>query len=69
MVKARRHPCFRPRGRKISFIDQHGQVFQAFDASDASGDSRGIRPIYNARGYVSQIRESREGTAGKIYWT
>ncbi|MFU8832404.1 MAG: RHS repeat-associated core domain-containing protein, partial [Wenzhouxiangella sp.] len=26
-------------------------------------------PIYNARGYDSQIRESREGTAGKIYWT
>ncbi|MEX0914538.1 MAG: hypothetical protein WDZ60_01485, partial [Wenzhouxiangellaceae bacterium] len=47
-------------------FDQHGRVFQSFDAS---GDSRGIRPVYNARGYVSQLKESREGTAGKIYWT
>ncbi|MFN2333776.1 MAG: hypothetical protein ABR550_05055, partial [Wenzhouxiangellaceae bacterium] len=47
-------------------FDQHGRVFQAFDAS---GDSRGVRHVYNPRGYVSQLKESREGTAGKIYWT
>jgi len=47
-------------------FDQHGRVFQSFDAS---GDSRGVRHVYNPRGYVSQLREAREGTAGQVYWT
>ncbi len=46
--------------------DEFGRVFQSFDAS---GNSRGIRYLYNARGYVSQLRESRGGTTGQVYWT
>ena len=44
--------------------DQFGRVFQQFDAS---GGDRGIRNVYNARGYLSQIKEAREGTQGQVY--
>ena len=47
-------------------FDQFGRVFQQFDAA---GGNRGTRFIYNARGYLSQLREARGGTAGQVYWT
>ncbi|MGY6555444.1 MAG: hypothetical protein ACXIUM_13085 [Wenzhouxiangella sp.] len=47
-------------------FDQFGRPFQSFDAS---GDSRGSRYLYNARGYLERVREAREGSQGQIYWT
>jgi RHS repeat-associated protein len=44
--------------------DQFGRTFQSFDAS---GDSRGIRFHYNARGYLEKIQEAREGIEGVTY--
>ncbi|MEE8339534.1 MAG: putative Ig domain-containing protein, partial [Xanthomonadales bacterium] len=44
--------------------DQHGRVFQQFDAS---GDDRGIRYHYNTRGYLEKLQEAREGSNGAIY--
>jgi RHS repeat-associated protein len=44
--------------------DQFGRVFQQFDGS---GDSRGIRYHYNARGYVEKLQEAREGAQGVLY--
>ena len=43
--------------------DQHSRVFQQFDAS---GDNHGLRYVYS-NGYLSQLKEAREGTAGTIY--
>lgn len=44
--------------------DQHGRVFQRFDAS---GGSRGARFHYNAQGHVHKIQEAREGSSGIVY--
>lgn len=44
--------------------DQYGRVFQEFDAS---GDFRGVRHVYSESGYPARIRESREGTEGRVY--
>ena len=43
--------------------DQYSRVFQQFDAS---GDDRGIRYVY-ANGYVSKLKEAREGLSGTVY--
>ncbi|MBL4631598.1 MAG: RHS repeat protein, partial [Paraglaciecola sp.] len=43
--------------------DEHGRVFQQFDAS---GDSRGIRYHYR-NGYVHQLQEARDGIDGVYY--
>ena len=47
-------------------FDQYGRVFQAFDAA---GGGRGTRQVYNSRGYLARIRESRGGVNGEVYWT
>lgn len=47
-----------------TIYDQYGRVFQQFDAS---GGARGLRNVYNNRGYLSQIKEARDGVAGKAY--
>jgi RHS repeat-associated protein len=47
-----------------STFDEYGRPFQEFDAS---GDSRGIRFVYNSFGHVSAIKESREGAEGLVY--
>ncbi len=43
--------------------DQYSRVFQQFDAS---GDDRGIRYVYS-NGYVSKLKEAREGLQGTVY--
>ena len=43
--------------------DQYSRIFQQFDAS---GDDHGLRYVY-ANGYLSKIKEAREGTEGTIY--
>ncbi len=43
--------------------DQYSRVFQQFDAS---GDDHGLRYEYK-NGYVSKIREAREGLSGTVY--
>jgi len=43
--------------------DQYSRVFQQFDAS---GDDRGLRYSYS-NGYVSKLKEAREGTNGTVY--
>ena len=43
--------------------NQYSRVFQQFDAS---GDDRGLRYVYS-NGYVSQLKEAREGIAGTVY--
>ncbi len=46
-------------------FDQHGRVFQSFDAS---GGNRGVRHVYNERGHLEALKEAREGHAGQVYW-
>src|SRR5690625_5190369 len=50
--------------------DDKGRVFQEFDAS---GDNRGTRNVYNDYGYLSEIREARDGDGSqgnhvRTYW-
>ncbi|MCF6264533.1 MAG: putative Ig domain-containing protein [Xanthomonadales bacterium] len=49
-----------------TIYDEYGRVFQQFDAS---GDSRGLRWVYNTQGYPETLREAREGSAGQVYQT
>jgi len=43
--------------------DQYSRIFQQFDAS---GGDRGLRYFYE-NGYVSKLKEAREGTSGTLY--
>ncbi len=43
--------------------DQYSRLFQQFDAS---GDDHGLRYVYS-NGYLSKIKEAREGVSGTIY--
>lgn len=52
------------RFRLASTFDQYGRPFQEFDAS---GDFRGVRYVYNSYGYISKIKESRDGVQGVGY--
>ena len=46
--------------------DEHGRVFQKFDAS---GDYRGFRYHYDESGSISTIQEAREGVEGVNYFS
>ncbi|GAB4195756.1 MAG: hypothetical protein Tsb002_28520 [Wenzhouxiangellaceae bacterium] len=48
--------------------DQFGRLFQQFDAAGSElGDDYGVRHVYNSHGHLTQLKEARDGAAGKIY--